>query len=85
MNLIPTLKQILNIIWILDGLLIIVLYCFKILGMPIGLFKFVSRWSLGIFNVQIQSERVNFLSYIKIKHVKYLIFISGVMVHSVCH
>ena len=43
-----------------------------------------SRWILGIFNVQIQSEEGTNSSklFVTLKLKTYLIFISGVVVHS---
>ena len=53
----------------------------------IDLFKMFSHWIWGIFNVQIQSEKgTNSCKlFVILKLQTYLKFISGVVVHSVCH
>ena len=60
---------------------------YKALEIYIGLFKILSRWISRIFNDQIQSKRGLTLIKLcfKVKTKTYLVFISMVAVHSVCH
>ena len=60
---------------------------FRFVFFYIGLFKILSRWMSRIFNDQIQSKRGLTLINLcfKIKTKTYLVFISMVEIHSVCH